>query len=69
MTGLKVGDFVAVNKPSNSAGLGIVNARVSAADTFALTFMNATGSGIDPAAETYLIHWFRAEIMRGIANS
>ena len=69
VTGLKVGDFVAVNKPSNSAGLGIVNARVSAADTLALTFMNATGSGIDPAAETYLIHWFRAEITRGIANS
>jgi hypothetical protein len=59
--GLKTGDFVSVVKPSHSTGLGIVNARVSAADTLALTFMNATGSGIDPAAETYKIFWFRPE--------
>lgn len=59
--GLKVGDFVSVNKPSLSAGLVIGNARVSAADTLAITFGNLTGSPIDPAAETYLIKVFRPE--------
>jgi len=44
VSGLKVNDLVIVNKPSASAGLGVVNARVSAADTLALTFMNATAS-------------------------
>ena len=59
--GLKTGDMVFVNKPSASAGLGIVNCRVSAADTLAITFVNATGGAIDPAAETYLIFWLRPE--------
>ena len=61
VTGLKVGDFVTVSKPALSAGLGVVNARVKAADTLSITFVNATGSPIDPAAETYLIRVFRAE--------
>jgi hypothetical protein len=55
VTGLSTKDIIYVNKPSNSTGLGIVNCRVSAANTLAITFMNATGSGIDPGAETYLI--------------
>ena len=55
VTGLTTADNVFVNKPSLSAGLGIVNARVSAADTLAITFVNATASAIDPAAETYAI--------------
>lgn len=55
VTGLTTADKVIVNKPSLSAGLGIVNARVSAADTLAITFVNATSAAIDPAAETYAI--------------
>lgn len=61
VTGLKVGDYVMVNKPSLSAGLGVAGVRVKAADTLSITYVNATGSGIDPAAETYLIFWFRPE--------
>ncbi len=55
VNGLKVGDMVYVNKPSASAGLGICNARVSAANTLALTFNNNTASPIDPAAESYTV--------------
>ena len=45
---------VAVEKPSHQAGLGVVGARVTAADTVGITFSNNTGSGITPtAAETY----------------
>jgi hydrogenase maturation factor len=61
VNGLKVGDAVIVNKPSANAGLGVVNARVSAANTIAITFVNATGSGIDPSSESYTIVIFRPE--------
>lgn len=60
VTGLSTADKVFVNKPSVNAGLGIVNARVSAADTLALTFVNATAGAIDPAAETYTIFAVRS---------
>jgi len=67
--GLKVGDYVAVNKPSLTAGLGVTNARVSAANTLALTFTNATGGALDPAAETYTVFWFRPEkTVSGVVN-
>lgn len=55
VTGLATTDVVFVNKPSLSAGLVVGNARVSAADTLALTFGNLTGSPIDPGAETYTV--------------
>ncbi len=61
VTGLKVGMFVSVNKPGASAGLVVGNARVSAADTLAVTFGNLTSSAIDPAAEDYLVFWLRPE--------
>jgi hypothetical protein len=60
VTGLTTGDKVFVNKPSVSAGLVVGNARVSAADTLALTFGNLTAGAIDPAAETYTIIAFRS---------
>lgn len=54
--GLKVGDYVYVNKPTAQAGLGIVGARVTAADTLGITFSNNTGSSITPTAgQTYLV--------------
>lgn len=55
VTGLATTDIILVNKPSLSAGTGIVNARCSAADTLAITFMNSTGGAIDPPSESYLI--------------
>ena len=50
VAGLQVGDFVEVNKPSVQAGLGIVNTRVSAANTLAITFANNTAAPIVPTA-------------------
>jgi len=61
VAGLKVGDMVLVSKPTATAGVGIVNARVSAADTLALTFMNATAGSVNPASETYTITVIRIE--------
>lgn len=60
VTGLTTGDKVFVNKPTNTAGLGIVNVRVSAADTLAITFMNCTAAPIDAASETYTITAIRS---------
>lgn len=48
-------DFVWLNKPTAQAGLGIVGVRVSASDTLAITYVNATASPIVPTAETYLV--------------
>lgn len=56
VNGLLVGDEVAVTKPAAQAGLGIVNARVTAANTLGITFSNNTGGPIVPtAAEIYVI--------------
>lgn len=48
--GLLTTDVVLVQKPTAQAGLGIVGSRVSAADTLAITFMNATAATITPTA-------------------
>ncbi len=54
--GLLLGfDAVHVNKPTHQTGLGIVNSRVSADNTLAITYMNNTGGGITPTSESYLV--------------
>ncbi|MGE5621431.1 MAG: hypothetical protein ACM3VY_00240 [Candidatus Bathyarchaeota archaeon] len=60
VTGLKAGDFANVNKPTAQAGLFIAGVRVSADDTLAITFGNATASPITPtASEVYLVKFER----------
>ncbi len=66
--GLRVGDVVYASKPTAEAGIGVVNARVSAADTLALTFVNATGSGVNAGSETWTVLWFRPDYATGSAN-
>lgn len=68
-TGVRVGDFVSVIKPTTQAGLGIVNARVSAKDVLAIAFMNATAATITPtASEVYLVNCARAENLDSSGN-
>jgi hypothetical protein len=56
VNGLLVGDMAVVSKPTAQAGLGIVNSRVSANNTLAITFSNNTGASITPtASEVYLV--------------
>lgn len=55
VNGLIVGDLVFVNKPSAQAGLGIAGARVTAANTLGITYVNPTAGNITPTAETYII--------------
>lgn len=62
IAGLLPGDFVFLQKPTVSAGLTVVSARVSAANTLTVTFGNHTASPIDAAAETYQLLVFRPEM-------
>lgn len=55
VTGLTTADKVIVNGPAPTAGTGIVNVRVSAADTLAITFGNFTAGGLTPTSGTYSI--------------
>lgn len=64
VNGLAVGDAVTIIKPTTQAGLGIVNVRVSAANTLAIAFSNNTGSPIVPTAgETYTLCVDRPEYL------
>lgn len=58
VNGLNTTDFVYVIKPTNQAGLGITNCRVSAANTLAISFGNVTAATITPTStEVYtLLH-------------
>lgn len=68
VTGLLAGTQVLVNKPSATAGLGIVGVRVSALNTLAVTYANVTAAAIVPPAETYLIGNFQ-QLAPGAGNS
>lgn len=67
--GLNVGDFVEVNKPTTQGGLGIVNSRVSAANTLAIAFGNLTSATITPtASESYFVTVTRPENLANNAS-
>lgn len=56
LVGVRLGDVITVNKPTLTAGVGIVNARASATDQIAITFGNFTaGTPSLPASEVYYV--------------
>jgi len=55
VTGLLVSSSVIVNKPTYTPGIAVTNARVSAANTLAVTYANFTTSSIAIPAETYTV--------------
>ncbi len=59
--GLKTGDAVIVNPPGQTAGVAIANARVSAADTLSIQFVNPTAGALTPAAGTHIVTVIRKE--------
>jgi hypothetical protein len=57
---LRVGDsIISVIKPTLSAGLGVLQGRVSSDDTLAVTFVNTTASAIDAQEEQYSIIYIK----------
>ena len=70
VTGLVAGSPVWVNKPTAQSGLGISGARVSAANTLAINFLNTTATTITPTAgEVYTVGNFQMPIDTTTANS
>jgi len=67
VTGLSVGDtlqvadvVLSITKPTAQTGLAIGNARITAANTIGITFVNPTAGSITPTAgETYTITVYR----------
>lgn len=60
--GLLTSDLVQVTcNVAQTAGIGIANARVKAADTLTVAFSNSTAGGLTPAAGVYLVALDRAE--------
>jgi len=55
VTGLVVSSSVLVNKPSLTPGIMVVGARVSAANTLAITYANLTGLSVNIPSEVYTI--------------
>jgi len=51
--GAQVGDAVFVTPPAVNPGVAPVTARVSAADTVSISFMNATAGALVPSAGVY----------------
>jgi hypothetical protein len=62
VTGLVAGSAVWVNKPSWTNGLGITGVRVSAANTLAVNYCNATAATITPPSEAYVIGNFQVPL-------
>lgn len=58
ITGLPAGGQVFVNKPTTTTGLGIGGARISAANTLAINYVNNTAGAITPPSESYKIAVF-----------
>jgi hypothetical protein len=70
LPGVQIGDVILDTiKPSLTAGLSLSSARVSAANTIAITFVNSTAAPIDAAAETYTLVILRPEkVIAGAAQ-
>jgi hypothetical protein len=59
VTGLTTADKVIVNPPAIGNATGVAGARVSAADTLAIRFVNPTAGALTPSAGTYTVFAFR----------
>lgn len=60
VTGLTTADKVTVNPAAIGNATGIAGARVSAADTLAVRFVNPTAGALTPTAGTWTILAFRS---------
>lgn len=60
--GLTTAQFVQVLfNGAQTAGIGIVNARVSAANTLTIGFSNSTAGSLTPASGTYVVNVIQPE--------
>lgn len=63
--GVRIGDFVYVTPPSQTAGATIGSCRVSADNTVSVQFVNPTAAGVTPAAGLHKFVVIRHEGVNG----
>jgi hypothetical protein len=61
--GVQLNDWVEVSPPAQPAGISLHSARVTGANTVAITFINATAGGVTPATAAYYMYWMRPETL------
>lgn len=61
VNGVKVGDGITVSPPGITSGVAPVCARVTAADTVGITFINPTAGNVTPLAGDYTFAVVRSE--------
>ena len=59
VTGAVAGEHVSVTPPGTTAGVGVAHARVSAANTVAVAFVNPTAGGLTPPSGDYIFRFGR----------
>ena len=59
VTGLTTDDIVVVNQPAISNATGVAGARVSAANTLAIRFVNPTAGALVPTSGVFTVLAFR----------
>jgi len=64
VSGLQVGDYVALAQPAHTDGIGICDCRVTAADTLSITWTNPTAAAVNRASATFLLFWARPDATR-----
>jgi len=55
VSGLETNDIIFLSKQTYDSGVAAVHARCSASGVLAVTFVNPTGSAVDPGEATYLV--------------
>ena len=70
LKGVKVGDFVVVQKEDLEAGIVLGSARVETADTVTVEVINATGSAVNAASATmnvFVARYENADLPEGVS--
>lgn len=63
--GIRPGDYVDVTAPGITAGIGVSQARATANNAVAVTFVNSTAGALVPPAGQWQVLWLRTEGPRG----
>ena len=61
VSGLKIGDYVAIAAPAHTDGIGVCDCRVTADDTLSITWVNPTAGAVDRASATFILFWARPD--------
>jgi len=61
VSGVKIGDYVALAAPAHTDGIGICDCRVTADDTLSITWTNPTAGAVNRDPADFLLFWARPD--------